>query len=108
MRALQDTQCQDLSPVFIFLLQTGSPEQEGFFNLLTHVQSGRMDEQRCDIQIVHSKSSLDPENSKLSKALSRGGGVQELLIWKLHDDWHELAKLLCLSPLPPFPQQKSI
>ncbi|KAL8160763.1 UNVERIFIED_CONTAM: hypothetical protein K2H54_000346 [Gekko kuhli] len=42
---------------------TGSPEQEGFFNLLTHVQSGRMDEQRCDIQIVHSKSNPDPENS---------------------------------------------
>uniref|UniRef100_A0A674IFG1 Purkinje cell protein 2 n=1 Tax=Terrapene triunguis TaxID=2587831 RepID=A0A674IFG1_9SAUR len=32
-----------------------SPEQEGFFNLLTHVQGGRMDEQRCNIQIVHGK-----------------------------------------------------
>uniref|UniRef100_A0A7N5JBN6 Purkinje cell protein 2 n=1 Tax=Ailuropoda melanoleuca TaxID=9646 RepID=A0A7N5JBN6_AILME len=38
-----------------------SPEQEGFFNLLTHVQGGRMDEQRCNIQIVHSKSGSDPE-----------------------------------------------
>uniref|UniRef100_A0A8C3T0R1 Purkinje cell protein 2 n=1 Tax=Chelydra serpentina TaxID=8475 RepID=A0A8C3T0R1_CHESE len=28
---------------------------EGFFNLLTHVQGGRMDEQRCNIQIVHGK-----------------------------------------------------
>uniref|UniRef100_A0A8C4WMM7 Purkinje cell protein 2 n=1 Tax=Gopherus evgoodei TaxID=1825980 RepID=A0A8C4WMM7_9SAUR len=38
-----------------------SPEQEGFFNLLTHVQGGRMDEQRCNIQIVHGKSGADPE-----------------------------------------------
>uniref|UniRef100_A0A8C3XTA3 Purkinje cell protein 2 n=1 Tax=Chelydra serpentina TaxID=8475 RepID=A0A8C3XTA3_CHESE len=35
--------------------------QEGFFNLLTHVQGGRMDEQRCNIQIVHGKSGADPE-----------------------------------------------
>ncbi|KAM3848061.1 Purkinje cell protein 2 homolog [Vipera latastei] len=41
--------------------RSGSPEQEGFFNLLTHVQGGRMDEQRCNIQIVHSKSGSDPE-----------------------------------------------
>uniref|UniRef100_A0A8C3IDQ6 Purkinje cell protein 2 n=1 Tax=Chrysemys picta bellii TaxID=8478 RepID=A0A8C3IDQ6_CHRPI len=34
---------------------SASPEQEGFFNLLTHVQGGRMDEQRCNIQIVHGK-----------------------------------------------------
>ncbi|XP_058026444.1 Purkinje cell protein 2 homolog isoform X4 [Ahaetulla prasina] len=40
---------------------SGSPEQEGFFNLLTHVQGGRMDEQRCNIQIVHGKSGSDPE-----------------------------------------------
>lgn len=58
------------SPVsfIVLLLQSGSPEQEGFFNLLSHVQGGRMDEQRCNIQIVHSKSSTDPEKSKLSKA----------------------------------------
>ncbi|XP_058026443.1 Purkinje cell protein 2 homolog isoform X3 [Ahaetulla prasina] len=41
--------------------RSGSPEQEGFFNLLTHVQGGRMDEQRCNIQIVHGKSGSDPE-----------------------------------------------
>nr|XP_042700297.1 Purkinje cell protein 2 homolog [Chrysemys picta bellii] len=41
--------------------QSASPEQEGFFNLLTHVQGGRMDEQRCNIQIVHGKSGADPE-----------------------------------------------
>ncbi|CAM4691207.1 unnamed protein product [Caretta caretta] len=40
---------------------SGSPEQEGFFNLLTHVQGGRMDKQRCTIQIVHGKSGADPE-----------------------------------------------
>uniref|UniRef100_G1KTL3 Purkinje cell protein 2 n=1 Tax=Anolis carolinensis TaxID=28377 RepID=G1KTL3_ANOCA len=27
--------------------KTGSPEQEGFFNLLSHVQGGRIDGQRC-------------------------------------------------------------
>ncbi|XP_069086463.1 Purkinje cell protein 2 homolog isoform X3 [Pleurodeles waltl] len=31
------------------------PEQEGFFNLLSHVQGARIDEQRCNIQIVHNK-----------------------------------------------------
>ncbi|XP_032995543.1 Purkinje cell protein 2 homolog isoform X1 [Lacerta agilis] len=40
---------------------SGSPEQEGFFSLLTHVQGGRMDEQRCNIQIVHNKSGSDTE-----------------------------------------------
>ncbi|XP_063787699.1 Purkinje cell protein 2 homolog isoform X2 [Pseudophryne corroboree] len=38
-------------------------EQEGFFNLLTHVQGTRMDEQRCNIQIVHSKGEQDGKNS---------------------------------------------
>ncbi|XP_040271816.1 Purkinje cell protein 2 homolog [Bufo bufo] len=38
-------------------------EQEGFFNLLTHVQGARMDEQRCNIQIVHSKGDQDDKNS---------------------------------------------
>ncbi|XP_006902736.1 PREDICTED: Purkinje cell protein 2 homolog [Elephantulus edwardii] len=31
-------------------LQAGSPDQEGFFNLLSHVQGGRMEEQRCSLQ----------------------------------------------------------
>ena len=30
--------------------QAGSPDQEGFFNLLSHVQGGRMEEQRCSLQ----------------------------------------------------------
>ncbi|XP_075711701.1 Purkinje cell protein 2 homolog [Rhinoderma darwinii] len=38
-------------------------EQEGFFNLLTHVQGGRIDEQRCSIQIVHSRGDQDGKNS---------------------------------------------
>ncbi|KAG9488658.1 hypothetical protein GDO78_004941, partial [Eleutherodactylus coqui] len=38
-------------------------EQEGFFNLLTHVQGARMDEQRCSIQIVHSKGDQDGKNN---------------------------------------------
>ncbi|KAM8974877.1 Purkinje cell protein 2 homolog [Pelodytes ibericus] len=38
-------------------------EQEGFFNLLTHVQGARIDEQRCSIQIVHSKGEQGTKNS---------------------------------------------
>ncbi|CAH2275274.1 Purkinje cell 2 homolog isoform X1 [Pelobates cultripes] len=38
-------------------------EQEGFFNLLTHVQGARIDEQRCSIQIVHSKGEQDNTNA---------------------------------------------
>lgn len=30
--------------------QAGSPDQEGFFNLLSHVQGDRMEEQRCPLQ----------------------------------------------------------
>ncbi|XP_074156926.1 Purkinje cell protein 2 homolog isoform X2 [Sminthopsis crassicaudata] len=33
------------------LSQAGTPEEDGFFNLLTHVQGGRMEEQRCSLQI---------------------------------------------------------
>uniref|UniRef100_A0A5F8GYV7 Purkinje cell protein 2 n=1 Tax=Monodelphis domestica TaxID=13616 RepID=A0A5F8GYV7_MONDO len=29
---------------------SGSGEEDGFFNLLTHVQGGRMEEQRCPLQ----------------------------------------------------------
>ncbi|KAM4676714.1 Purkinje cell protein 2 homolog [Discoglossus pictus] len=40
-------------------------EQEGFFNLLTHVQGARIDEQRCSIQIMHSKGDQqDDKNSR--------------------------------------------
>ncbi|XP_069459966.1 Purkinje cell protein 2 homolog isoform X1 [Ambystoma mexicanum] len=35
-----------------------TPEQEGFFNLLSHVQGTRIDEQRCNIQIVHNKGDV--------------------------------------------------
>ncbi|XP_024906313.1 Purkinje cell protein 2 homolog [Pteropus alecto] len=30
--------------------QAGSPDQEGFFQLLSHVQGDRMEEQRCSLQ----------------------------------------------------------
>ncbi|XP_003421323.2 Purkinje cell protein 2 homolog [Loxodonta africana] len=36
----------DLAPC----TQASSPDQEGFFNLLSHVQGGRMEEQRCSLQ----------------------------------------------------------
>ncbi|XP_043859535.1 Purkinje cell protein 2 homolog [Dromiciops gliroides] len=32
------------------LAQAGTPEEDGFFNLLTHVQGARMEEQRCPLQ----------------------------------------------------------
>ncbi|XP_053512834.1 Purkinje cell protein 2 homolog isoform X2 [Artibeus jamaicensis] len=31
-------------------VKAGSPDQEGFFNLLSHVQGDRMEEQRCPLQ----------------------------------------------------------
>ncbi|XP_066198968.1 Purkinje cell protein 2 homolog isoform X2 [Saccopteryx leptura] len=31
-------------------VKAGSPDQEGFFNLLSHVQGDRMEEQRCSLQ----------------------------------------------------------
>ncbi|KAM6168698.1 Purkinje cell protein 2 homolog [Erethizon dorsatum] len=44
----QDEKGQEggLSP----LGEAGSPDQEGFFNLLSHVQGDRMEEQRCSLQ----------------------------------------------------------
>ncbi|XP_057345821.1 Purkinje cell protein 2 homolog isoform X2 [Manis pentadactyla] len=35
----------------------GSPDQEGFFNLLSHVQGDRMEEQRCSLQAGPSPTS---------------------------------------------------
>ncbi|XP_004912563.1 Purkinje cell protein 2 homolog isoform X1 [Xenopus tropicalis] len=40
-----------------------STEQECFFNLLTHVQGARLDEQRCSIQIVHNKGEQENKDS---------------------------------------------
>ncbi|XP_053320375.1 Purkinje cell protein 2 homolog [Spea bombifrons] len=49
------------------LFDTGTAEstqeQEGFFNLLSHVQGARIDEQRCNIQIVHSKGDQEEKDS---------------------------------------------
>lgn len=46
--------------------QAGSPDQEGFFNLLSHVQGDRMEEQRCSLQ-------AEPGTSE-SRESGRGGG----------------------------------
>ncbi|XP_036305735.1 Purkinje cell protein 2 homolog isoform X2 [Pipistrellus kuhlii] len=48
----------------------GSPDQEGFFNLLSHVQGDRMEEQRCSLQaepgtISKSQSGPMPEVDSL-------------------------------------------
>uniref|UniRef100_A0A670Y8Q4 Purkinje cell protein 2 n=1 Tax=Pseudonaja textilis TaxID=8673 RepID=A0A670Y8Q4_PSETE len=63
--------CKGQSSQKLISLSESSPEQEGFFNLLTHVQGGRMDEQRCNIQIVHEDSpSPPPEMDNFMKMLA--------------------------------------
>ncbi|XP_056426853.1 Purkinje cell protein 2 homolog isoform X3 [Hyla sarda] len=58
----KDVRNCDSSDVYTFKWESHK-EQEGFFNLLTHVQGARIDEQRCSIQIVHSKGDQDRRNS---------------------------------------------
>nr|XP_033771917.1 Purkinje cell protein 2 homolog isoform X2 [Geotrypetes seraphini] len=41
------------------MLRQVSPEQEGFFNLLSHIQDAQMDEQRCSINIIHHEGICD-------------------------------------------------
>ncbi|XP_005654795.1 Purkinje cell protein 2 homolog isoform X4 [Sus scrofa] len=57
----------------------GSPDQEGFFNLLSHVQSGRMEEQRCSLQAgpgpaSENQSSPAPEMDSLMDMLASTQG----------------------------------
>lgn len=47
--------------------QAGSPDQEGFFNLLTNVQGDRMEEQRCSLQ-------AEPGTTSKSREWAVGGG----------------------------------
>uniref|UniRef100_A0A8C0WAV6 Purkinje cell protein 2 n=1 Tax=Castor canadensis TaxID=51338 RepID=A0A8C0WAV6_CASCN len=47
--------------------KAGSPDQEGFFNLLSHVQGDRMEEQRCSLQ-------ADPDQTPESQ----GGPAPEM------------------------------
>ncbi|XP_072456978.1 Purkinje cell protein 2 homolog isoform X2 [Notamacropus eugenii] len=49
----------------------GTPEEDGFFNLLTHVQGARMEEQRCPLQTEPgqgppNKSSRSPSPSPIA------------------------------------------
>ncbi|XP_040096497.1 Purkinje cell protein 2 homolog isoform X2 [Oryx dammah] len=59
----------------------GSPDQEGFFNLLSHVQGGRMEEQRCSLQAgpgpasdSREKSTPAPEMDSLMDMLANTQG----------------------------------
>ncbi|XP_049495790.1 Purkinje cell protein 2 homolog isoform X1 [Panthera uncia] len=57
----------------------GSPDQEGFFNLLTHVQGDRMEEQRCSLQAgpgpaSESQSGPAPEMDSLMDMLASTQG----------------------------------
>ncbi|XP_049645432.1 Purkinje cell protein 2 homolog [Suncus etruscus] len=46
----------------------GAPDQEGFFNLLSHVQGGRMEEQRCPLQAEPGQTPEHPPHSESSPA----------------------------------------
>ncbi|XP_057620796.1 Purkinje cell protein 2 homolog isoform X2 [Chionomys nivalis] len=46
----RDGRCNDLGALLSPISLAGSPDQEGFFNLLSHVQGDRMEEQRCSLQ----------------------------------------------------------
>ncbi|XP_032990165.1 Purkinje cell protein 2 homolog isoform X1 [Rhinolophus ferrumequinum] len=57
----------------------GSPDQEGFFNLLSHVQGDRMEEQRCSLQAgpgttSESQSGPAPEMDSLMDMLASTQG----------------------------------
>ncbi|CAN0431656.1 unnamed protein product [Rangifer tarandus platyrhynchus] len=59
--------------------KAGSPDQEGFFNLLSHVQGGRMEEQRCSLQAgpspaSDSQSGPAPEMDSLMDMLANTQG----------------------------------
>ncbi|XP_037680301.1 Purkinje cell protein 2 homolog isoform X5 [Choloepus didactylus] len=60
-------------------VQEGSPDQEGFFNLLSHVQGDRMEEQRCLLQAgpdlaAESQSSPPPEMDSLMDMVANTQG----------------------------------
>ncbi|XP_004477198.1 Purkinje cell protein 2 homolog isoform X1 [Dasypus novemcinctus] len=56
----------------------GSPDQEGFFNLLSHVQADRMEEQRCSLQAeapaAENQSGPPPEMDSLMDMLASTQG----------------------------------
>lgn len=65
--------------------QAGSPDQEGFFNLLTHVQGDRMEEQRCSLQAEPGTTSKSRESGQWVEGgcaawrSKRGRAVQDKL-----------------------------
>ncbi|XP_012584813.1 PREDICTED: Purkinje cell protein 2 homolog [Condylura cristata] len=59
--------------------KAGAPDQEGFFNLLSHVQGGRMEEQRCLLraepgQASESQTGPAPEMDSLMDMLASTQG----------------------------------
>ncbi|XP_036137663.1 Purkinje cell protein 2 homolog isoform X1 [Molossus molossus] len=57
-------------------VKAGCPDQEDFFNLLSHVQGDRMEEQRCSLQAgpgTTSKSQSDPMDSLIDMLASTQG-----------------------------------
>lgn len=47
---LEDRESTDPTKSITSVPKAGSPDQEGFFNLLSHVQGDRMEEQRCSLK----------------------------------------------------------
>ncbi|NP_001121165.1 Purkinje cell protein 2 homolog [Macaca mulatta] len=59
--------------------EAGSPDQEGFFNLLSHVQGDRMEGQRCSLQAgpgqtTKSESDPTPEMDSLMEMVASTQG----------------------------------
>uniref|UniRef100_A0A452G1V3 Purkinje cell protein 2 n=1 Tax=Capra hircus TaxID=9925 RepID=A0A452G1V3_CAPHI len=50
-----------------------SQSQEGFFNLLSHVQGGRMEEQRCSLQAGPGPASDSRESGQQERPCTRDG-----------------------------------
>ncbi|XP_060037614.1 Purkinje cell protein 2 homolog isoform X2 [Erinaceus europaeus] len=78
----------------------GSPEEEGFFNLLSHVQSGRMEEQRCSLQAGPSppESQSDPPPPEMDSLLDMLASTQSR---RLNDQRVTVSNLPGFQPLGP-------
>ena len=55
---------EPLNSTDLFFIQNLSPEDDGFFDLLTKFQGRRIDEQRCSLKSLNEQSSSDKENGE--------------------------------------------
>ena len=66
------------------LFQNLSPEDDGFFDLLTKFQGRRIDEQRCSLKSL-SEHSVDKENGENKPPLKSSQGIIQQLSLYFHD-----------------------